>query len=188
MSTIDDFIEAEKAKMTWWDKIFRNYPDVRTTRFHSVSVSKSKFDIEQVISPSGGLKLQALIILFFSGLAWVAIFSSLHKGRYPLAVSLLALLVVTVLIILFFYRYFIDKRLNYTIAIDHAGINIGGSRFLWEELAETCILTRQAGKTTNNYLILFNKVGSVYKFDLWMLRVSSARLATVIEYYKNNPR
>ena len=185
MSTIDDFLEKERAKMSWWDRVWQNYPDVRTTRFHAVVGVKTGSDKEEIIQPSIGMRMQALLALFFFVLLWITLLNSITNNRFPIVLFGLAFIFITGLIIFLFHRYFLSKKFNYHIKIDSSGVAIDGKLFRWEELVQTCIMERREGKTTNNYLILFVKDGSICKCNLWMFSISSAKLATLIEHFKN---
>lgn len=187
MANLDDFITAEMAKMSRWDRFMRNYPDVRTTRFHAVWGAR-KFDPEMILRPSAGVKAQALLLLFFSGVAWLAVLGAMEKGSVSPVVGWLILMGLPLLVCRFFYRNFLSSRRNFTLALDATGLAIDDQKFPWTDLAETAILTKPSGRTTNNFLVLFKKDGSVHVFDCWLLRISEEKLATIIEYYKHGPK
>jgi hypothetical protein len=187
MPNLDDFIAAEMARTSRWDRFMRNYPDIRTTRFHAVFGAR-KFPPEMVLRPSVGVKLQAVVFLFFSGVAWLAVVGAMDKGSLSPFVSWLILIGLPLLVCRFFYRNFLSGRRNFALAFDAGGIAVDDQKFPWNDLAETAILTKRSGRTTRNSLVLLGKDGSVRVFDCWLLQVSDEKLATIIEYYKHGPK
>ena len=108
----------------------------------------------------------------------------LLNDRFPLAIVLLAFLFLSFMIVLISRRYLFSKKTNYRMTVSASGIAIDETQYPWATIGETCIMSRQEGKTTNSYLIIFTKDGSVWKYDLFLFAISNRGLAAIVEYYK----
>lgn len=182
LSNIDAFIEKERSKMSWWDKLTRNYPKVRNTR----SLSGPAFDMgqEKVIHPSIFERVLGVAFALGCAVLWFFVLKMLVEGRGPWGMILFVLVYISILIFLALRRSFFQKRYNYIIRVSPAGIAVDDTQFLWSEIAETCILTKGEGQLWNNYLIIFKNDGGIVKLDMRILSVGSIKMATIIEYFK----
>lgn len=184
MPVIDDFIETEHAKMSWLERVFRNYPEVQRTSFYAAYAGRAKFGEATMMGPSGGRRLMAVFLLCFIGFFWLVMLGMLLNYSSPFAVVVLAFLFLSFLIVKLSRRYFFSRKFNYRIRVSASGIAIDETQYPWATIAETCIMSRHEGKTTNNYLIIFTKDRSVWKYDLFMFAISNRRLSAIVEYYK----
>ncbi len=183
MVNIEDYIKAEKEKMTWLDKINRNYPKVENTGLLVGSMQKEIPD-STVIKPSLWDKLISVVLLFFMGVLWLALLSMLLNYRFPFAVILIGFLFLTFLIFLVIRNSFFNPKYIYTISIDKDGISVDDRKLFWSDIEDTFIMSRQEGKRTNYYLLIFKHDKTVDKHDLFRMGISDRKLATLIEYYK----
>jgi hypothetical protein len=182
LSNIDGFIEKERSNMNWWDKLTRNYPEVRNTR----SLSEPVIDMgqEKVIRPSIFERVLGMVFALGFVVLWLIFLKMLVMGNGPWGIVLVGLLYLSFLLFIVIRRFFFQKRYNYTVRVSPAGIAINETQFLWSEITETCILTRGEGQLWNNYLIIFKNDGGIVKQDMRMLSVGAIKMATIIEYFK----
>ena len=183
LSNIEGFIEKERAKMNWWDKLTRNYPEVRNT--DSLSEPGSEMGQEKVIRPSVFERVLGMVCALGFAVLWSIFLKMLVEGQGPWGMILFGLVYISILIFLVLRRFFFQKRYNYIIRVSPTGIAVDDTQFLWSEIAETCILTKGEGQLWNNYLIIFKNNGDIVKLDMRMLSVGSIKMATIIEYFKD---
>ena len=184
MSIVDDFIDSETAKMGRMDRFLLNYPVIETTRALAEPAAKGRFGEEKVIRPSLTERIKAVIIVVFLSLAWLVVLRLLLKGVVPWFVPFFGLVFLSFMIWFLLRNFFFNKKYNFTIWVTPIWIAVDETKFFWNEIAETCILSRHEGKSTNSYLIILKKDGTVEKFNLFLFGSSNRKLATIIEYYK----
>ena len=80
MAYIDDFIENSAGKMTWWDKVVRNYPKVKSTKFISDDIQYVQLGNQAVMETSILKKVVNFLILPIPALIWIAILLSLLRS------------------------------------------------------------------------------------------------------------
>lgn len=181
---IDDFIKSEETKMTWLDKVANNYPKVGTTKSIGKPLQDREFGDETVVNPSVLDKTVALLFLFFTGFFWIILLKMVLEYRFPFVFIFLGFLFVNFLIYVLVRNTFFNRKYIFTIRINNERISIDHNLFYWTDIIETCIMTRQEGKTTNHYLILFMKNKTIEKFDLFKFDISDIKISTIVEYYK----
>lgn len=184
MSYIDDFIQAEQQKMNWFDRVFRNYPQFRTTRFIAGNDRMKGSGNGAVIGPSLWGRLITVIFIAFATFFWAVLLFVLLFNKKEITIVFFFWVVITLLIIGMFYQTFFNKRYVYKIYINAEGIRRGNELVYWEEMVETGIMNKQTGRATNYFLILFLKDGSVVKHDLYLMGGYPEKYARIIEYYK----
>lgn len=184
METIDDFIRSEELKMTWLDKAFMNYPEVRLTSILASLCPNSSFKEETVIKPSLLNKFIAIIIVPFLALVWIGLLNMLLQYKFPFAIVLFGFLLVTFIIFLLLKDSFFNRKLVYTIILTDSYISICNRKFSWANVSETAILTRREGKRRNSYLIVITNNNAIEQFDLYSFGISDKKLSAHIEYYK----
>lgn len=187
MALIDDFIKNEESKMSWGDKLFMMYPKVRSTPELTDTFQHLRLGNERVIKPSLGEKVIALFFLLFA--VWFAIIpiKILFSSR-DVILGLGGLLFVGFLIFLLLRNSFFNKKYIFTITVDYEGISIDDNKFYWSAIDEVYIMSKREGKTTNHYLLIFEKDTTIKKFDLYKFSISSKKLSTIIEYYRTGQK
>lgn len=181
MAYIDDFIENSASKMTWWQKVVRDYPKVKSTKFISDDIQYVQLGNQAVMETSILKKVVNFLILPIPALIWIAILLRLLAS--PTLGFLFAFLLVTYMLYLLLSSLF-SKRYNYTITIDMEGISIDKNKIYWTSIGETGIMSKREGKETISYLLIFKTDTTMEKCDLRKFVVSDRALATIIEYYK----
>ena len=184
MTLIDDFIKTEESKMSWLDKLVRNYPKVRPTKSITYSLTGFKLDKEKIIRPSIWNRFIATIVLFFLSMVWFGLFTSLLDYKFPFVPFLFAFLFVTFIIFLLLRNSFFNKKYNYKLTISKDAIAIDKHKIFWIDIDDTYIMNRQEGRRTNYYLIISKKDKTIQKLDLFNIGITDRKLATIIEYYK----
>src|SRR5690349_8141425 len=154
MTSIDDFIKNEERKMTWVDKITRNYPRIRQTSSIALPASNKSLPGKTVIKPAVPDKVISTIILIFLALIWVGLLRLVLTIQFPFVVVLLSFLFISFLILLVANNAFFNKKYIYTLMVDSGGINIDDRKIPWSSVKNTFIMNRQEGKTTNYYLLI----------------------------------
>jgi len=184
MSYIDDFIQAEQQKMNWFDRVFRNYPQFRTTRFLAGNDRIKGSGNGVVIGPSLWGRLITGIIIAFATLIWAGLLfiQVFNKKLIPVVFSFWVF--ITLMIIGLAYQAYFNKRYVYKIFINTEGIRRGDDLVRWDEMVETGIMNKQKGRATNYFLVLFLENGSVVKHDLYLMGGYPEKYARIIEYYK----
>jgi hypothetical protein len=184
MTPIDDFIKTEESKMSWLDKLIRNYPKIRPTKSIACSLTNFKLENEKIIRPSNWERFISIIILFFLGIVWLGLVKMLLDYKFPFGVFLFGFLLVTFMIFMLIRNSFFNKRYNYNITINKEAIAVDRQKIYWTEIADTYIMNRQEGRSTNYYLIISKKDKTIEKLDLLNIGISDRKLSTIIEYYK----
>ena len=81
-----------------------------------------------------------------------------------------------------------NRKKNFTILLDHEGVQIGEEYYRWTSISETAMLQLGSGRNRRRYLILVFEDGSYKRFNLQyflgFLGFRSA-LAAYIEYFKS---
>lgn len=184
MALIDDFIKTEESKMSWLDKLVRNYPVFRPTKSIAYSLKNLKLDDEKIIKPSISNRFIATIILCFLSIVWIGLFKILWGFKFPFAILLFSFLFVTLIIFLLLRNSFFYKKYNYNLTINKEAIAIDKRKIYWIDIADTFIMNKQEGRRTNYYLIISKKDKTIEKIDLFNIGVTDRKLSTIIEYYK----
>jgi len=184
MRTINDFMQAEEAKMTWWDRTLNNYPKVSTTQALALRASKVNTSVPVTITQSLSQKIIVFVIIFILGLFWVRLLAMLIRGMFPWLVILAGFLFISMLIYLVSFYTFLNKKTVYNIQLTISGLSAGDVSYCWEDIIETYIMSRWEGKRTNNYLLLHTKQDGFKKFNLVNFNVSSYKLSALIQHYK----
>jgi hypothetical protein len=182
---IEEFIESEKQKLNWLQKLSANYPDVTETRLLARGYAEPEIKPDRIIRPSifkRSLYFLVFLVAFFS---WLFLLSTLrgHQDRAPLVVYL-----VFVPFLLFASGSFLlvnfVKSYNYTIGINASGMTIRGIFIAWDEIVETAIMRQPQPRGVARFLVIFTRDGTFRKLNLFLFGMSDRRLADVIEYYK----
>jgi hypothetical protein len=188
MPLINDFIKNEESKMSWGDKLFGNYPKVRSTPVLTDTFQHLRLGTEKVIKPSLWDKAVTVVLLLFVGGLWFGFIAELFMpGARPFT-KLFSFAFVTFLLYLLVRGSFLNKKYNFTITVDYEGIRIDDNTFYWTAIDEIYIMSRREGKRTNYYLLIFKKDATIDKFDLFGFRMSSRKLSTIIEYYRTGQK
>lgn len=128
----------------------------------------------------------SVVISLFLSWIWLWLLKMLLEYTFPFAIFLFGFLFITFIIRLVIYHSFFNKNYIYTLILDKDYICINYRQTAWTEIAETCIMNKQEGRTTNSYLILFKKDKTIEKLDLYKFGIPDVKLAAMVEYYKNN--
>ena len=188
MALIDDFIKNEESKMSWGDKLFMNYPKVRSTPELTDTFLHLRLGNERVIKTSLSDKVIAVVFLLF--IMWFAVgpVKLLFSSRDNILLGLGGLIFVGFLISLLLRNSFFSKKYIFTITVDYVGISIDSNKFYWTDIDEVYIMSRREGKRTNHYLLIFEKDTTIKKFDLYKFSISTRKLSTIIEYYRTGQK
>lgn len=185
MLAVDEFIEAETSKMNWFDKMGMNYPKVKTTKYLSFPLAGKTFSSETVIRPSLINKSLTVVYLFFLSLLALALANASSNGL-PFAASRIGFAFIAIAGFIVVRNAFFHPKYIFEIKLSTKGIEIKNAKLLWGEVAETCIMSRREGKSTNYYLVIFTKTKAIMKYDLFSFSIADRKLATLIEYYKTS--
>jgi hypothetical protein len=121
-----------------------------------------------------------------------AIFFSLLKQKEinqgGLAVTVIGLFILT---ISFFWQFFYDDKLNFTIYVDKDGIQIDETLFSWTQISETAILNYPGKSGGTNKLIILLKDKTYWTYDLtnfYSVWGIAKTISNYIEFFKPNIR
>jgi hypothetical protein len=183
MGLIEDFIESEKVKLNWLQKLSANYPDViETSVLAGISVALPEKP-EKIIKPSifrRSMYFVALLVALFSW--WFCLYSFVDH-QIPLPVRLFFLPFLSLFVVGLF-RCVFGKRYNYTLRINASKLSIRDSSIVWDEVVDTAIMRQSRARGVDRYLVIFKRDGSIEKLDLFLFGISDRRLAAVVESYK----
>lgn len=182
MISVKDFLEAEKSKMSWLDKVVMNYPQVYQTSFLSPPIKQHKSEI--VIRPSLFTKLIAVSFLLFALVFYIPLFNVLRSRTLPIPVPVTGILFISFILYLLIWHSFLNPKYIYHIRLSSQCIEARKNKFYWNEIAETCILTRMEGRFSNSYLVLLMRDGRIEKMDLFKFSISNKRLSGIVEFFK----
>ncbi|AEV98386.1 hypothetical protein A4D02_22455 [Niastella koreensis] len=188
MALIDDFIKNEESKMSLGDKLFMNYPKVRSTTELTDTFQHLRLGNKRVIKTSLSDKVIAVVFLLF--IMWFAVghVKLLFSSRDNNLLGLGGLVFVLFMISLLLRNSFFNKKYIFTITVDYEGISIDTNKFSWTAIDEIYLMSKHEGKRTNYYLLIFEKDTTIKKFDLYKFSISSRKLSTIIEYYRTGHR
>lgn len=182
MISVKDFIETEKSKMSWLDKVVMNYPQVYQTSFLSPPIKQNQSEI--LIRPSLFAKLMAVPFLLFALVFYIPLFSILRNGTLPALIPVTGILFISFILYWLTWHSFLNPKYIYHIRLTSQYIETRKRKFYWNEITETCILTRMEGRFSNSYLVLLMRDGRVEKMNLFKFRISDERLAGIVEFFK----
>jgi hypothetical protein len=184
MTTISDFIEKEKRKMSWLDKAVMNYPTIHKTSFLSSPLAQSTPEV--VIRPSILNKLITIPFILFGGAFYIPLVNIMVNQKLPILIPLIGILFLSFILYLLIWHSFLNPNYIYRFRINREYIEASGKKHYWTEISETCIMTKMEGRNSNSYLVIFKKEGSVEKSNLFKFRISRKKLAGIIEFYKTS--
>lgn len=163
-------------------KVIRNYPHVQKTSF--IGEPFKQIQPETTIKPSVFQKLVILPLFLFALLFYIPLFNSFLNKKLPILIPTLGILFLSLIIYLLIWHSFFNPKYIYRIVLNKDYIRIRDKKFYWQEIAETCIMTRQERRTGNSYLVILKKDSTVEKFDLFKFAITNKKLASIIESYK----
>jgi len=170
--------------MSKLDKFLLYYPKIRKTNSWEPLSKKTDWKKEMVFRPSWLMKIVMVPFLIVGLIFLKYVTYALVGNLLPLYVSIFFLFFVMFLIWLIMWFGFLKPNYFYKITINNEYIECGKQTILWENVEETCILTRGGGKQTNKYLVIFKKDKTICEFDLYKFVILDWKLATAIEYFK----
>lgn len=179
MDIIEQFINREKAKLNWFEKLFR-YPKFYFTK----EVEISKEDYEKLKSnystkPSLLTRILASIFILFGLYGWfLFLLLTILNELFPVS---LFLLIFASLWIAFIFRYFIFPP---KLIMDYEGIYTKKFSLIWETISEAAIMIKGSGRRKTSTLVLFTKDNKIYKFKLYNLGNSCEEIIKLLELYR----
>jgi hypothetical protein len=183
MDVVENFKRAELAKMTWLDKLFRNYPVFLCTKDITRALKHKDIDEAFVVKPSIRTRFVALLFIFFGLFGWFAVFLVvLEKTLLP--ISIFFLLLVTAWVGYLVWTFFLNPKLSYRISMDKEKIIAGKQTFHWTDVSDYMLMLKQSGKTRQEKLVLFIDNREVYVYNLSHLNKSGEEIMKRIEFYK----
>jgi hypothetical protein len=162
----------------------RSYPKVQSTKGYLGSLKTSDLKPESIIKPSRWAKVTSTLILIPPIFMWGTLFSMLITQATLVPLYLFFLVFMTFLLLLFVRNSIFNKKYFYNIVLTPSGITLGRNRFFWEQIEDTCILTKREGKAWISYLVIFGRDNSTERFSLFKFNISDSKIAALIEYYK----
>jgi len=188
MTLTEEFLEKEKLKKNWLDKLAHSYPSVRPTNGFSWPLKTSELTPERIIKPSLWTKITSTLILIPPVFMWFIFFSMVFTQATLIPLYIFFLAFITALLLLFVRNSIFNKKFFYNIKLTYSGITVGRNRFFWEQVKETCILNRREGRVWVSYLIIFGQDNSTEKYSLFKFNISDSKMASLIEYYKKHAK
>jgi len=190
---IEQFIESEKQKLNWLQKLSANYPEVTATRVlareHAEAGKRwsgnrqAENRPEAIIRPAV-VRRSVYFLLFLVALFSCLLLLSLWRDhRDPLWVFLVFVpfsLFVSVSFLLVNFR----SEYNYTIRVSATGMTIRDSFIAWGDILETAIMRQDRPRSVDRFLVIFTRDGTVQKLNLYLFGISDRKLAATVEYYK----
>jgi hypothetical protein len=182
MITIKDFIEDEQKKMTWLDKVVRNYPRIHQTSFLNNPLKQSVEEI--VIRPSIVQKLPVIPFIFFALLFLFYPVKILINNSLPALIPIGMIFFILFILYMAIWHTFFNPKYIYSIRINHQFIEARHQKYNWENIADTCIMFKMSGRIDNVYLVILMKDGNVEKLNLSKFSISAKKVSGIVEYYK----
>lgn len=181
----DDFIQDEKDKMNWFDKLVKNYPNVKKTSAFGITQSYVPKEEKTVLRPAMIFKFAAMLMLAFITPFMLATYGLLQdKDQFRQGIMLFFFLIFATVFFVIIRNAFFNKKYHYTITVDRTGISINNEHFFWRDISDTAIMYKQEGKRRIKYLVILSRYGEVKTTSLKAFWISDEKLSTIIEHYK----
>lgn len=154
---LDDIRVAENA---WSVKTTRDYAGLR-------KIAPSRPISVKIFKPSPVLKLAAVSFL---ALPVIVILELVHQKTVTgneIAGLLVGFACLAIIIPQLVRQAFFDKKRNFIIKVDAAGISIDDAIYSWETVYETAIMVKTGGSSRYKYLVIAMDNQSTYEpYDL----------------------
>jgi hypothetical protein len=184
---IEAFIEAETGKMSWLDRLFRNYPDIKSTKAIDTGLFKRKNKDGIFIKTSKWKRVVLIAFLLYALWFWAIFLHLLFSKKDMFAILIFFFLAINVIIGFILWHGFINSKLNYRLKISNDGISTKKQLYLWREIEATYILSRVEGRYSNFYLLIFLKCQQEpVRFNFERFSISKHKLASIVESYQSN--
>lgn len=180
---VEQFIELQKSKAGWLTRLFRNYPEVTSTRMLARPFSHPAKKPEEIIKPSLLIRLIDLVFVAFGLFMWLIFLKVVveQPGARLFAALLLAFASFWLSIPI---RSLVSRKVNFIVRVNAAGIGVRHEFIQWVEIIETAVMTKPEGKGESTHLIIFLRDGSHRDLNVKLSGIGKRRLATLVEQYK----
>ena len=177
MNEVKEFIRENSP---WFNKIFRNYPEIKNTnefqKGEYLNISHETFKIN---------KLNIIIVLLINLLIFSAIIITVKKCIYQFSSNnLFGLFICLFLFSLIFNRLIRHLKNIFEINIDESQLIIGGKKYCWTEINETYLAYELQNRKTILHLIIEKKNHEFEKFDLINYKLNDDYFCKLFEHFK----
>lgn len=180
----EGFVQSERARSGWLANSLLPDIEIISTRALVGEIVVPPETEKIVVRPALFHKFIGLLLLALASCVWWYCFRGLSQSVVDELSGGTCLVLLSVAVFAILYYFFLGKRYNYVLTIDHSGISFGTNHITWTVIAETAIMWKRGRKIRRRYLVLLRSDGSTEKLRLGLLDISVEWLATVVEQFK----
>lgn len=182
MNVVQKFMDDEKSKCNWLEKLFNNFPVFYFAKDITTNLKHKNIDQTFIVRPSKFRRLLAILFICLGLFGWLSIFL-LVVQNILLPISIAFLLLVTAWIGLILWTFFLNPKQSYKIFIDKDKIKLGKQTFEWNNITEYLLMEKGGGRYLVTTLVLFTDK-NVFKYNLTNLNKSGQEIIKRIEFYR----
>ena len=182
MNVVQTFMDEEKSKCNWLERLFNNFPVFYFAKDITTIIKHKNIDQTFIVRPSKFRRLLAMLFICLGLFGWFSIFLLVIQSIL-LPISIVFLLLVTAWIVLVLWTFFLNPKWSYKIFIDKDKIKLGKQTFEWDNITEYLLMEKGGGRHLVTTLILFTDK-KVFKYNLTNLNKSGQEIIKRIEFYK----
>ena len=182
MNIVQTFMDEEKSKCNWLEKLFNNFPVFYFANNLTTNLKQKSIDKTFIVKPSKFRRLLAIFFICIGLFAWVSIFL-LVLQNILLPISIIFLLLLTACICLILWTFFLNPKQSYKILIDKDKIKLGKQTIEWNKITEYLLMEKGRGRYLVTTLVIFTDK-KVFKYSLTNLNISGQEIMKRIEFYK----
>ncbi|MBB6108644.1 hypothetical protein SAMN05421821_102121 [Mucilaginibacter lappiensis] len=157
--------------------------------FNNVSYKSTKdmvaaADVDRVKEPTVITVSYWNYVFLFSPVFLLAVFYSCRSASKSI-INILPLVIVLVIAIILIRQAIVKKNNSETeVYADKDKLVIKKQTFQWKDVANAYIMTDNAGRTPDKFLLLELNNGEINKISISQIGISGKQLAAIVEYYK----
>lgn len=183
MNLVETFIDGERAKCSWLDRLFNNYPVFYLAKDITSNLKYQDIDKSFIVRPSISRRLLATLLICLGMFGWFSILLLVIQ-KILLPISIAFILFISVWTGSILWTFFLNPKLSYKIIIDKNKIILGRQTFEWNKVCEYLLMQKGSGRYLETMLIIFVDNKEVLKFNLTNLNKSGQEIIKRIEFYK----
>jgi len=183
MNLVETFMDEEKLKCNWLERLFDNYPVFYFAKDININLKHKSIDEAFVVRPSKFRRIIAILFICLGMFGWFSIFLLVvQKILLPITIVFLSLITAWIGFIL--WTFFLNTKASYKIIIDNDKIKLGKQIYEWNKISEYLLMEKGGGKNMVTTLVLFINNEQVLKYNLTNLNKSGQEIIKRIEFYR----
>lgn len=154
MNIVEAFMEGEKARLHWLEKLFQNYPEFYFANDIKTNIKQTSTERNYIIKPSNFRRTIASLFICFGLFFWIMLLVLIFQNIL-LPVTIILLLLITSWIGSIVWIFFLNTKYSYKIDIRNDKIIIGKKPIEWERVSAYLLMKKGAGRHSVSTLVLF---------------------------------